>query len=86
MKNKIKLSVKRNIVDELYALHGKVGINGLVEVFSDGFKAQIEAQIAANLKEDEDFYLNIAQEAIEKLSENADNARDYTVEVKVEKS
>lgn len=52
----IRIIISRKIINELYALHGEVGIEGATGAVSELLKKSFAEQIKYNLDQDKDYY------------------------------
>lgn len=65
--DKILLKIPRKMVDELYAMHGQGGLDGLCDISSQFIGKAIDAQVANNLKKNINYYDILKAEIFKKL-------------------
>ena len=63
----IKLKFKRSLIDDLYALHGMVGIKSFLQVSDEMLKKAVVSQILNNHKENKKYYKERAQNIFKKV-------------------
>ena len=74
----IKLTFKRSLVDDLYALHGMVAIKSFLQMADALLKKIVISQIRNNRKKDKNYYEEITKKVFDKLMEEKKNAARNT--------
>ena len=71
----LTISLRRSIIDEIYAVHGEVGIEAMLSTMNVLFNRMVQAQIRKNEEEDPEYYEKVKITVI-KMAEEARDARN----------